>query len=199
MISSRATLAFSQLSRHAKTVPGATLGGMSYPRSFHSPAYKRDMKRQKALAKPSLPIAKAMAARYETMDNETLVTIAAMKVHDARSEVLKRHIMAVDNVSYEQACVTFATIAARNRRGMRFAALPYQIGVTTGVGGAFASIPLVFDLRTAEWFNGRFVTTDVPEPKDLETFLEVGSWTWGWMEPVLGHISFFLLCLQFSR
>jgi hypothetical protein len=199
MISSRATFAFSQLSRHVKTGPGATLGGMSCPRSFHSPAYKRDMKRQKAQAKPTVAIAKAMSARYETMDNQTLVTIAAMKVHDARAEVLKRHIMVVDNVSYEEACVTFATIAARNRRGMALAALPYQIGVTAAVGGAFVSIPMVFDLSTAEWFNGRFVTTDVPEPKDLETFLEVGSWTWGWMEPVLGHVSFFLLCLQFSR
>jgi hypothetical protein len=26
-----------------------------------------------------------------------------------------------------------------------------------------------------------------------------GSWTWSWMEPPLGHISFFLLCLQFAR
>lgn len=40
---------------------------------------------------------------------------------------------------------------------------------------------------------------DVPEPDDLETTLEVGSWTWNWMEPILGQVSFFLLCLQFSR
>jgi hypothetical protein len=37
------------------------------------------------------------------------------------------------------------------------------------------------------------------EPKDLETWLEVGSWSWNWMEPPLGQISFFLLCLQYSR
>ena len=29
--------------------------------------------------------------------------------------------------------------------------------------------------------------------------LEVGSWTWNWMEPPLGTISFFLLCLQYAR
>jgi hypothetical protein len=40
---------------------------------------------------------------------------------------------------------------------------------------------------------------DVPEEKDLETALEVGSWAWNWMEPPLGQISFFLLCLQFAR
>lgn len=56
-----------------------------------------------------------------------------------------------------------------------------------------------FDLTTAEIFNKAFVTADVPEPKDLETMLEVGSWTWNWMEPVMGQVSFFLLCLQFSR
>jgi len=27
----------------------------------------------------------------------------------------------------------------------------------------------------------------------------VGSWAWGWMEPPLGQISFFLLCLQWAR
>jgi hypothetical protein len=48
-------------------------------------------------------------------------------------------------------------------------------------------------------FNEHFVTTDVPEAKDLETVFEVGSWSWNWMEPILGQVSFFLLCLQFSR
>ena len=56
-----------------------------------------------------------------------------------------------------------------------------------------------FDLPTATLFNQAFVTTDVPPAEDLETILEVGSWTWGWMEPVMGQVSFFLLCLQFSR
>ena len=28
---------------------------------------------------------------------------------------------------------------------------------------------------------------------------QVGSWTWGWMEPPLGQISFFILCMQFTR
>ena len=45
----------------------------------------------------------------------------------------------------------------------------------------------------------RYVTADFPEPKDLETWLEVGSWSWNWMEPPLGQASFFLLCLQYSR
>jgi hypothetical protein len=40
---------------------------------------------------------------------------------------------------------------------------------------------------------------DVPEAKDLETPLEVGGFAWNWMEPPLGTISFFLLCMQYAR
>jgi hypothetical protein len=36
---------------------------------------------------------------------------------------------------------------------------------TAGVG----SLPMVFDLTTALWFNEYFVTADVAEPEDLET------------------------------
>jgi hypothetical protein len=57
------------------------------------------------------------------------------------------------------------------------------------------AFPMVFDLYTASYFNTLYVTTDIPEPKDLETVLEVGNWTWGWMEPPLGTISFFILCM----
>eukprot|EP00984_Skeletonema_dohrnii_P018790 scaffold8859_cov116-Skeletonema_dohrnii-CCMP3373.AAC.8 len=39
----------------------------------------------------------------------------------------------------------------------------------------------------------------MPPLEDLETMLEVGSASWGWMEPILGQISFFLLCMQFAR
>ena len=63
----------------------------------------------------------------------------------------------------------------------------------------FASIPLCFDVTTAMWFNEHFVTTDIPPPVDLETVLETGMWTWGWMEPPLGQLSFLLLCLEFAR
>ena len=40
------------------------------------------------------------------------------------------------------------------------------------------------------------MTTDVPEDRDLETPLEVAIWTWSWMEPPLGQISFLLLTMQ---
>lgn len=58
---------------------------------------------------------------------------------------------------------------------------------------------MIFDLDTVLWFNEVYVTSDVPEEKDLETPLEVGSFAWNWMEPPLGTISFFLLCMQYAR
>jgi len=57
----------------------------------------------------------------------------------------------------------------------------------------------VFHLGTVEWFNEIFVTADVPPEKDLETWLEVGAWSWNWMEPVLGTGTFVLMCVQYFR
>ena len=58
------------------------------------------------------------------------------------------------------------------------------------------SFPLVFHLDTCLWFNEWCVTADIAEDRDLETVLEVGKWSWQWMEPVLGQLSFALLCCQ---
>jgi hypothetical protein len=114
-------------------------------------------------------------------------------------EVLIRHIMDRDQVDYEKAQEKFEVIAAKNREYMFALSLPYQIAVALAVTGGILSFPLVFNLQTAQWFNEIFVTTEVPESADLETVLEVGSWTWQWMEPPLGQLSFFLLTMQYAR
>mmetsp|Transcript_14011 Transcript_14011/g.33884 ORF Transcript_14011/g.33884 Transcript_14011/m.33884 type:complete len:261 (-) Transcript_14011:496-1278(-) len=147
--------------------------------------------------KPTADIAKMMPVGMPEMNNETLVTIAALGNHNARCEVLIRHIMTVDGLDYDAAKTKFEEIAESNRAGL--AVYPYFIGISMGMIAAIGSLPLVFDLTTAVWFNEGYVTTDVPEPKDLETMLEVGSWTWNWMEPPLGALSFSLLCLQYAR
>ena len=59
--------------------------------------------------------------------------------------------------------------------------------------------PLCYFVVQALWFNKQYVTMDIPPDSDLDTWLEVGSWTWSWMEPVMGTASFVLLALQFSR
>jgi len=151
-------------------------------------------------SKPTVDIAKTMPVSMSEMNNETLVTIAALGNHEARCEALVRHIMSVDGVDYDAGKTKFDEIAKANRTAISsLAVYPYFVGIGVGMIAAFGSLPLVFELNTAKWFNEVLVTTDVPEPKDLETVLEVGSWTWNWMEPPLGALSFSLLCLQYAR
>ncbi len=50
-----------------------------------------------------------------------------------------------------------------------------KLGLVTAVVGGFASIPMVFHLDTALWFNEYFVTTEVAAPEDLETVFECGT------------------------
>lgn len=133
------------------------------------------------------------------MENSALLTLAALNVTEARIEVLKRHIMCVDKASYEEAEETFEKIAVVNHEGLFLNTIPYKLGIGTSLFVAFASFPLCFHEPTVHLFNEYCVTADIPEAKDLETALEVGSWAWNWMEPPLGQISFFLLCLQYAR
>ncbi len=170
-------------------------------RLFSSPAVKRFRQKQQLqhTTKARSATMSALPHSMKDMDNHTLLTVAALENHDARIEVLKRHIMTVDHCSHDEAIIVFREIAKKNREGMALAALPYQIGIFAGVAAAIGSIPLVFDLQSAMWFNEYFVTTEVPGSEDLETALEVGAWAWNWMEPPLGTLSFALLSLQFSR
>jgi len=149
--------------------------------------------------KPTADIARMMPVGMSMVDNATLVTIASLGDHSARREGLVRHVMTVDGVDYDEADGTVAGIDAANRANLTTAKYPYFISIGLGIFGAFASLPMVFDLTTAKWFNELCVTTDLPEARDLETMFEVGAWSWGWMEPPLGALSFSLLCLQYSR
>ena len=107
--------------------------------------------------------------------------------------------MAVDGLEYDEAMKVFDEISMTNRRGMQAAAAPFYFGGTVAVIAGYGSIPAVFDLKSVMWINDTFVTVEMPPMEDLETVLEVGSASWGWMEPVLGQVSFFLLCMQFAR
>ena len=76
--------------------------------------------------------------------------------------------------------------------------MPFKLGATTG---AVSSVPLVFHMETAIWFNEQFVHSDLPDGglDALDTFWKVGNWTWGWMELyLLGTASFVLLGFQFT-
>mmetsp|Transcript_3789 Transcript_3789/g.8346 ORF Transcript_3789/g.8346 Transcript_3789/m.8346 type:complete len:314 (+) Transcript_3789:138-1079(+) len=149
--------------------------------------------------KPTLKYATTMRKSYASLTNEQILHFAAFKIPEACRECVIRDVMMVDQIEYDEAMEVFKRIAATNREGMHLYAFPFQAGFTVAFVGGFVSIPLVFHEDTMSWFNTHFVTAELPPPEDLETWLEVGSASWGWMEPVLGQVSFFLLCMQFAR
>jgi len=133
------------------------------------------------------------------MTNDQCLHFAELQIPEACRECIVRDVMVVDGIEYDEAMKVFDDIAITNREKIGLSGFPFYLGLSTSVLAAYASIPLVFDLNTVQWFNTAYVTTDLPEPKDLETFFEVGAWSWSWMEPVLGQVSFFLLCMQFAK
>ena len=154
---------------------------------------RRPSNHPRKIRQPSLEGVHSMPISMEEMDNPTLVVLGELGDHEARKEILKRHIMTVDNVTYDEACKTFAAIAAKNQEGQYLLSLPYKIGIAVALTAALASFPLCFNKMTAEWFNERYVTTDVPESEDLETWLEVGAWTWNCKCRLLSFRPLFLL------
>ena len=125
--------------------------------------------------------------------------MAVMGDQPARQERLVREIMSVENVTWENAQPFLNQIIASNRKGLFILTLPYKIGILSALGVGVVSLPLIYHLDTVLWFNEAYVTSDVPDDKDLETPLEISSWSWNWMEPSLGTASFVLLCLQYAR
>ena len=154
---------------------------------------------QRKFAKPTIEEAKAMPRSYSEMSNEALLVFAASNDFGAHRERLIREIMAKDDVSWDSAQPSIQEIERANKEYMSIGTLPYKFGLVVSTTAGLASIPLCFHLDSVLWFNENFVTADVAEPKDLETWLEVGSWAWGWMEPPLGQWSFLLLCFAFAR
>ena len=124
----------------------------------------------------------AVSCSVRDMDDVSLSTLGSQENHvQALEEMLKRHIMHVDGVDYSTACRRFEKIEIKNHEYEHAMALPFQMGILACATAGFLSIPLVFHLPTVEFFNTHFVTAEHPQPKELETALEVGSWSWNWM------------------
>eukprot|EP01062_Namystynia_karyoxenos_P024521 TRINITY_DN19571_c0_g1_i1.p2 TRINITY_DN19571_c0_g1~~TRINITY_DN19571_c0_g1_i1.p2 ORF type:complete len:288 (+),score=99.30 TRINITY_DN19571_c0_g1_i1:101-865(+) len=149
--------------------------------------------------RPSLADAKAQLADYSEYPNEVLLLMATLGDSDARGERVIREIMRADEISWEDAHKIFVGMQADARDDLTLFIIPYKLGILLAITLGLGSIPMCFHYPTVDWFNKHYVTTDVPEPEDLETWLEVGSWSWNWMEPPLGQISFMLLCLAYAR
>uniref|UniRef100_A0A7S4L950 Transmembrane protein n=1 Tax=Paramoeba aestuarina TaxID=180227 RepID=A0A7S4L950_9EUKA len=157
---------------------------------------------EKAYRIPSLEDAGRLPIKFRECDNETIFNLSIHGVHGARKERLLREVMVVDKCDWSTARQKVFEMDKANDTFRSMIKLPYQIGVFGGLIGALSSIPLVFYKPWALWFNEKFVHADLPDGgmEELDaSFWNVGSWTWGWMEPYLGTASFVLLGLQFTR
>ena len=133
------------------------------------------------------------------MSNETLLVMAAHGDHAARTERLIREIMVVDALEWPDAAAKADEMAVMHSAGSsRLTVVKGISAAGVGVAG-LCTIPMVFGHDTALWFNDAFVGFVPPPENELQDFLEVGAWTWSWMEPPLGTISFLILCFQWSR
>eukprot|EP00566_Odontella_aurita_P016223 CAMPEP_0113548008 /NCGR_PEP_ID=MMETSP0015_2-20120614/12663_1 /TAXON_ID=2838 /ORGANISM="Odontella" /LENGTH=275 /DNA_ID=CAMNT_0000448607 /DNA_START=129 /DNA_END=959 /DNA_ORIENTATION=+ /assembly_acc=CAM_ASM_000160 len=149
--------------------------------------------------KPSLEYVKAMPSSFSSMRHEQILQLSAEGIPEACKEALIRNIMGVESIDYERAELELEKIAKSNRKNVFLHHIPHKVGLFGAISAGVVSFPLVFHLGTVQAFNEMFVTADVPEAKDIETWLEVGSWSWAWMEPLIGQASFFLLTMQFAR
>jgi len=133
------------------------------------------------------------------LSGSELFMLAEQSHAGACREMMRREIMAADNMEYEDTTPRLLEMSeliasTQNKFIWPLKGLIYFAGVS-----GFVSIPLVFSQTTATAFNDYFVTADPPDVGDADTVLEIGAWSWNWMEPPLGTISFFLLCMQYVR
>jgi hypothetical protein len=146
----------------------------------------------------SVDIVRLLPLSVREASNEVLLILAAQGNHEACAEVLTRHIMSHDNFGYTKAEIKLKAIRRAHWNAMKLSAyFHFAVGSVAAIAGV-ASFPMVFDINTVSFFNKHFVTDDIPSEEALQTTLEVGAWSWTWMEPIMGQLSFFILCLQFA-
>lgn len=142
------------------------------------------------------------------VDRESCV--AALKPHDllilaesgsvnACREQMRREIMRVDGVAYVGTSQQLLTMNDFVDRKVETLTMPYVAAIWCAYVAGWASLPLVFSYDISQAFNDAFVTADPPAHGEYDTMLEVGAWSWTWMEPLTGAPAFSLLCLQFAR
>ena len=108
--------------------------------------------------------ASSTCARTHARHPPAAAAAAAAGNHDARTEVLTRNIMAVDNVDWHTAKETTMEIQACAQSGNWLGRLPYQFGFVLATTAGIASIPLCFHLDTVLAFNEACVSHTLSPP-----------------------------------
>lgn len=152
--------------------------------------------------RPSLTTAIMQPAHVSELGHCSLAELAMDGNHSAQRERLLREIMCVENCSWEEAHDKLEELDVHKEKFYWFETMPYRIGMAVALGGALGATLLVFWRPLAYFYGTEIAGEELPEGvKDIGdlTTNQVGTWTWSWMEPMIGTASFVLLCCQFMR
>lgn len=153
----------------------------------------------RAALRPTLDIALGQPAHVSELGHETLAKLAMLGNHNAHRERLLREIMAVDSVTWVEAHEKLAEMDRTKERYYWLESLPYRVGITSAIVCSVAAPLMVFSKPVATWYAVAVVSEELPKNLAEMTINQVGTWTWTWMEPMIGTASFALLCAQFAR
>lgn len=149
--------------------------------------------------RPTLETALNQPAHVCEMGHESLAELALQGNSSAHRERLLREIMCTDNVSWEEAHKVLEEMDIYNERFYWLETLAYRVGITIAFCSAIGGTLMVFWKPVAFWYGTEIVGEELPEGAEEMTINQVGTWTWTWMEPMIGTASFVLLCAQFGR
>ena len=158
------------------------------------------MNHETQAAYPTIAYVKMAPRELYEMSNEMLALAARTPdAHDVHQERLVREIMAVDDVEYPQACERMKDMYKLNEDMSRWLLMPLHAGLVSCAFAGVVVVPLVFDHSIAISF-AEFLGAEQPGqlPADA-SWATVGEYSWPWMEPLIGTLSFSILCAQLFR
>lgn len=152
--------------------------------------------------RPTLDMVANQVNHVSQLENDTLVLLAIRGDGFARRERLLREIMQVDACSWDDAHEKLIEMDNFCEERYWIHTFPYRLGISAAILCTVGSVLLVFNKTAAHLYGvnvaGEKLPDDVEDISDM-TYNQVGTWTWSWMEPMIGTASFVLLCLQFGR
>lgn len=104
--------------------------------SFRSGVFVTPLNRRQfaiSATKPTIEMALQLPVEYAAYTNDALVIMAASDDYEAKTEVLIRNIMAVDNVTWEDAHPRMREMESLAQAGLGMTFLPHKLGA--GIAG----------------------------------------------------------------
>jgi hypothetical protein len=161
--------------------------------------HRRNVPEENEKKSVSPNIARDLPLSVSELSNETLMLMAEQGVSAACMERLIRHIMNVDGISYDEAHKRQVELDKKAFIMLDMSFWPMYTMIGACALGGLLCFPMVYEKHTAELMNYLFVNSDVPEPGEMNNMWDVGSWSWEWMEPLMGTAATAILFVQLAR